>query len=133
MVWKQSYAESSLQGYQRNHLPITAHDFTYKGSLYVIVNTASHVAESIAKAQTILVSSRADSDVDRRRDELNAHLFTAVIGVQSLCDSVAAACNLKSPRITGDVSFFPGTEREYHFVTKENLSLIHISEPTRPY
>jgi hypothetical protein len=119
MTWKQTYVE-----YLQSKSPGNVKgDFTLNGSIYVIANTAGHVAHYIAQAQNILSPSRKDIRVDRdpmkRRDELNAHLFSAITGVQNLFDAVASACNLKEPRVTGDVSFFPGTDREYQFLTKE--------------
>lgn len=117
MTWKHTYVECVRGG-----------ENTFHGSIYVILNTAAHVAQHIAQAQNILVPTRDDITDDRhpqkRRIELNAHIFSAITGVQSLFDAVASACNAKRPRVTGDVSFFPGREdKEYQFVATDFIQI----------
>ena len=93
---------------------------TFKGNVFVIVNTAAHVSSHICTIQTILCSTNPEHrDPVTREVELNSHVFSAVTGIQSICDAVAAACNAKYPRIQGGTSFFPGRFTEYPFVVSE--------------
>lgn len=127
MAWKQTYVEyENMQKSQAS----SGTGNSIQGSVFVIVNTAAHIAQHIAQVQDILAPGCADSDTrsdehpQRRKMELNAHIFSAITGLQSLFDAVASACNAEEPRVTGDVSFFPGREdREYRFVTPKFLSI----------
>jgi hypothetical protein len=123
MAWKHTYVEfDCVQMSQAS----SGGGNTYRGSIFIIVNTAAHVAHHIAQAQNILAPSYDDSDKlkdrhpQKRKIELNVHLFSALTGLQSLLDAVASACNAEYPKVPGDVSFFPGREdKEYPFVTSE--------------